>query len=133
MATLEKTYRVAAIVELHVEDLLASMTDYVEIDETIIVTPFVNGREKGFEFSIGICDGRRSIFVAENRNSDEIGIVMHEGGWNGYDDVTEEDYKGKEFFKYCDHYKAAERVCKLLFKKGRKYGNKNARKPAVTA
>ena len=121
MAKLEKTYTAAKIVETYVEDMLLRFEPYEESNEVILSTPYVNCREKGFCFSQGFGNDQINIFVAEHRCSDSIIVIMHKGGY-GYEDVTDEDYEKAEFFNYNKHYQAAERVCQLLFNRGKKYG-----------
>ena len=85
--TLKRTYGVAKVVEAIIEETVTS------VEEDIYSEPYQNGRERGFALWVLPLDSleRRCVFVAENRNSDEIFTCFSK--WSDWSMVSDEEYK----------------------------------------
>ena len=78
---------------------------------------FANDREQGFILINQIEDDlnkMRSVAFAENRNSDEIVVYVHQGYLSDASQLTEEDYKLHKFFSPNDYIGAAKFIRSFL-------------------
>lgn len=99
---LEKRYLIALAVQALVEHDLDS-------DINVTVETFHNCRENGFAFSRYDTIPSLTVYVTQDRNSDDITVTpSKECEWSRIGD----DYKKREYFKSLD--KAAQRVLELL-------------------
>ncbi len=106
--SLYRTYLQASIVET----LIEIKSDGYE--GVIYSYPWLNGREKGFVFSV-ICEPTISpiaVFVAEHRSSDNLTITV--GKYNDWGLITDEEYNAREFFPYGSYEEVANRVLEIL-------------------
>lgn len=111
MATLIRNYLPAQIVEKLVEQELNASAE----DRIINSTPWANGRENGFKFSVWVGSHFRSIYVAENRNSFQLTATVSE--FSDWDRVTDEEYRSRKFFDHDKYLECAQFVVASLLQK----------------
>jgi len=107
---LVRTYLPAKKVEIAVEKALKTL----KIKDEVCSYPHINNREKGFELKTWEGVESTSVFIYENRNSDDIGVTTSKTlhNWAG---VTEEEWKKTKYFREGDIEKATHHVIAQLF------------------
>ena len=103
---LYRSYIEASIVEHILETMLK------DNDVTVFSYPWLNGREKGFTFSVLNWENPVYVFVAECRNSDSLTVTI--GKYDAWDMITDEEYNKREYFDYGSYAEVADRVLEIL-------------------